>query len=128
MGEKSIEPSGQKVEVIGNNLLDSISYARWFMQNYANTRSSYEKSVHFLGASFGRLLGGVQFGFKTTNTDILKYKDKLNDRVKEIAIILKMINPNLKLIYIPKRILEIYHHNSTEVHFFTDQFAQELSR
>ena len=128
MGKKSIDPLGQKVHVMGNHLLDSVSYSRWFMQNYANTRISYETSVHFLGASFGRLLGGVQFGFKSTNPDIAKYKKELLENAVEIARILKTINPNLKLKDIPKRILEIYHENQSEVHFFAVQFAQELSR
>lgn len=113
---------------MGNHLLDSISYAQWFMQNYANTRSSYEKSVHFLGASFGRLLGGAQFGFKSKNTDVEKFKDKLLQKAVEIARILKTINPDLKLKFIPKRILEIYHSDTNNVHPFSSEFAQELSR
>lgn len=128
MKEQRIHPAGEKIIVISHPLSDSIGWARRFLQNYYNLRASYVKSVHFLGASFGNLLAGVQFGFKANNPDVSKYKDKFLENAQEISRILKDIKPNLKLKYIPKRILEIYHQDSANVHFFTVQFAQELSR
>ena len=124
---KHINPLGQ-IPVVGHPLSDAIIWAKKFMENYANMRSSYEKSVHFLGFSFGRLLGGVQFGFKTGNPDVLRYKKNFLEQAQEIVRIIKTINPHLKLKYVPERILKMYHDNPREVHFFTVQFAQELSR
>ena len=126
MKEQRIHPDGEKIIVISHPLMDAIGWARRFLQSYYNLRASYDKSVHFLGASFGNLLAGVQFGFKAGNPDILKYKEKFLENAQEISRILKNINPNLKLKYIPKRILEIYHNNPKEVHFLAVQFAQEL--
>ena len=128
MKEQRIKPDGEKIIVISHPLIDAIGWARNFLQDYYNLMVSYDKSVHFLGASFGNLLALVQFGFKASNPDVLKYKDKFLENAVEIARILKTINPNLKLKFIPKRILEIYHENQSEVHFFAVQFAQELSR
>ena len=129
MSKNTIKPFGQNAPSIANFLLDSISYARQFIQNYANTRTKpLEKSIHFLGGFFGRLLGGIQFGFKATNHDVGKFKDKFLDFAKEIVRIVKTINSNLKLKYLSERILKIYHENPIDVHFFTVQFAQELSR
>ena len=125
---RHIDFHGQTVNVMGNNLINSIAWARNFIQNYANTRISYEKSIHFLGSSFGRLFGGIQFGFKATNPDVDKYKKGLLENAKKIAAILKTISPGLKLVYIPQRILHIYQDDFKNVHFFMIQFAQELSR
>ena len=125
---KTIDATGQKVNVMGIQLVVSVHWARNFLQYYANTRAHYSKSVPFLGASFGRLIGAVNFGFKNTNPDVGNYKGKMLERVIEMRETLKTINPRLKLKCIPKRILDIYQENTTEVHFFAVQFAQELSR
>lgn len=73
--QKLIEPKGQKVVIAGNNLYISIINSKKFLQNYAN-----KKNIPFLGVSFGRLLGRVQFGFKTSNPDVEKYKQELLKR------------------------------------------------
>ncbi len=126
--QKIIEPNGQNIDIMGNHLYTSIIWSKKFIQAYANTRVSYGKSVHFLGASFGRLLGAVQFGFKANNPDILKFKNNFIEEAQEITSILKIINPEIKLEEVPKRILKIYHENIKETHFFAAEFAQQLSR
>ena len=128
MKERRIHPDGEKTIVISHPLIDAVQWSRKFLQYYYNLRASYDKSVHFLGASFGNLLGCVQFGFKAGNPDILTYKKHFLENAQEISRILKNIKPNLKLKYVPKRILEIYHENPAEVHVFAAEFAQELSK
>ena len=127
----AIQPKGQPDVGFGihwNHLMVSVSSARQFFKNYYNLRLSYEKSVHLLGAGFGRLFGAVQFGFIATNQDIQKLKNLLIEEAHEIQKILKIIHKNLRLVYVPKRILKIYHENPSGVHLFAAEFAQELSR
>ena len=130
--EERIEPEGQKFAILGHPLFDSALWGRKLLQDYYNLRGSYEKSIHVLAASFGNILAGVQFGFKATNPDVQKYEKLFLEEARNIAGILKTIKPGLKLKYVPKRILHIYHEDKSSgfknVHHFTVQFAEELAR
>ncbi|GEM_PF-2741335 len=126
--EKVIDPNGQKSNIMGNHLAGNIEWSKKFIQAYANSKADYKKAMPHIGSAFGKLMGAVQFGFKSGNPDVSKYKKEILEDAVEISRILKTVNPTLKLINIPKRILEIYKHDTKNVHFFAAEFAQELSR
>lgn len=127
-GEKSIDPQGQKVVIFGNNMVNTILWGRKHLQAYYNLRGSYEKSVHLLAASFGNILAGVQFGFKNTNPDVEIYSQRFLEESRTITSLLKAIEPHLKLKYVPKRILKIYHDDFNHVSHFAVTYGEELAK